>query len=223
MRRIFVLTKYAYNMKRMFFAAIAATFMSCAVAQNNGDISLPAPDKSRGTNLMEALWNRQSVRECADRDLSEKDLADLLWAANGVNRADGKRTAPSAMNKQDIEVYAITAKGAYRYDASAHKLVLVSEGDHRSAVAGRQGFVSHFPVSLVLVSDVSKFGQNSEQARFTAAMDAGYVSQNICLFCSATGLVTVPRGSMDKDALKKVLKLGDNELPILNNPVGYRK
>lgn len=192
-----------------------------AGAQNAGDIKLPAPNMDRGTNVMKALKDRKSDRTCSGKELSLNDLSDLVWAANGVNRpADGKRTAPSALNKQDIDVYVITAKGAYKYIAATHTLQLVAEGDHRNAVAGGQDFVNKFPVSLVMVSDLSKFG-GGDRAKLTGAIDAGIVSQNVCIFCSSVGLKTVPRMSMNNEELAKILKLNENQLPLMNNPVGY--
>ena len=212
-------------MKKMMFAAMMAVLASCATAQNTKDIQLLAPNKDKGVSIMKSLAQRQSHRKCADKELSTADLSDLLWAANGINRPDdNKRTAPSALNRQDIDVYVISKTGAYKYIAAENRLQLITEGDHRDAVASGQDFVNQFPVSLVLVSELSKLGDaKNERTRMTAAMDAGYVSQNICLFCAGNGLVTVPRATMNSTELKKILKLGDTALPLLNNPVGYPK
>ena len=122
-------------------------------------------------------------------------------AANGINRPDsGKRTATSAMNKQDVDVYVILQEGSYLYDAKNHQLNLVAEGDHRGAVAGGQAFVKVAPVSLVLISDVSRLGDaRKAQTQLMGAVDAGIVSQNISIFCSAAKLATVPRASMDAE------------------------
>lgn len=212
-------------MKKMMFAAMMAVLASCATAQNTKDIQLLAPNKDKGVSIMKSLAQRQSHRECADKELSTADLSDLLWAANGINRpGDNKRTAPSALNRQDIDVYVISKTGAYKYIAAENRLQLITEGDHRDAVASGQDFVNQFPISLVLVSELSKLGDaKNERTRMTAAMDAGYVSQNICLFCAGNGLVTVPRATMNSTELKKILKLGDTVLPLLNNPVGYPK
>lgn len=209
----------------MMFAAMMAVLASCATAQNTKDIQLLAPNKDKGVSIMKSLAQRQSHRKCADKELSTADLSDLLWAANGINRPeDNKRTAPSALNRQDIDVYVISKTGAYKYIAAENRLQLITEGDHRDAVASGQDFVNQFPVSLVLVSELSKLGDaKNERTRMTAAMDAGYVSQNICLFCAGNGLVTVPRATMNSTELKKILKLGDTALPLLNNPVGYPK
>lgn len=199
--------------------------MTTLHAQGAGELKLNRPDLNRGVNVMKAFSDRHSDREFATRELSLQDLSDLLWAANGVNRpGDGKRTAPSALNKQDVDIYVFLAKGVYLYDASKHVLKLVAEGDHRSAVAGGQDFVKQAPVSLVYVSDLSRFGMGmDERVKLMGAMDAGIVSQNVNLFCAGVGLSTVPRASMDQAALRKLLKLSDTQVPMMNNPVGYSK
>lgn len=211
------------TLKTKIFSIILWGLAASAFGQSAAkEISLPAPSKSGGSSIMEALWQRQSVRKCAEKELSLETLANLVWAANGINRPeDGKRTAPSAMNKQEIDIYVVKKEGAYKYIPKQHKLSLVNGGDFRAAVAGRQEVVKSFPVSIVLVADMSKW-DNKEQSFLMAGADAGYVSQNICLYCAANGLATFPRGSMDKEALKKALKLNDAQMPLLNNPVGYK-
>ena len=181
---------------------------------------LPKPDKKAKMTLFQALDRRESVREYSDREIPERTLSNLLWAACGINRpGQGRITAPSAINAQDITVYVCRQDGAWKYDAAAHALTKVSDKDLRKQVAGFQDFAATAPVSLVLVSDISKVRNHSE----LGAMDAGYVSENICLACTALGLATVPRATMDKAELAKELKLGDSEVLLLNNPVGYKK
>ncbi|WP_370793918.1 SagB/ThcOx family dehydrogenase [Bacteroides stercorirosoris] len=199
--------------------------LSVAASAADKAVKLPKPNLNRAGTVMKALSERQSTREYASKALSLADLSDLLWAANGINRPEsGKRTAPSALNKQDVDVYVILPEGSYLYDAKNHQLILVSEGDYRDAVAGGQNFVKAAPLSLVLVSDVSRFGDAQKtQNQVVGALDVGIVSQNISLFCSVAKLATVPRGSMDAAQLKKVLKLKDAQIPMLNHPVGYFK
>lgn len=181
---------------------------------------LPKPDKKAKMTLFQALDRRESVREYSDREIPERTLSNLLWAACGINRpGQGRITAPSAINAQDITVYVCRQDGAWKYDAAAHALTKVSDKELRKQVAGFQDFAATAPVSLVLVSDISKVRNHSE----LGAMDAGYVSENICLACTALGLATVPRATMDKAELAKELKLGDSEVLMLNNPVGYKK
>ena len=222
-------------MKQTFFNLIACSlfalaFPACGHAAStpipaDSVITLLKPDKSLDVSLMQALSDRKSQREFADKPLSLEDLSSLLWAANGINREDGRRTAPSAINAQDIDIYVCLANGAYLYDAKQNQLVRVCTVDLRQAVAGRQPVVA--PAFLVLVADLSRYPERMLSQRQLvesfACMDAGYVSQNICLYCSAAKLATVPRASMDKEALTQALNLTDNQFPVLNNPVGYMK
>ena len=229
-------------MKRMLLNVLVSmfctlTFPACAhAAGNNAEvpaeteipadetIQLKEPDKTLSVSLMQALSDRKSQREFAEKPLSLETLSSLLWAANGVNRPDGRRTAPSAVNSQDIDIYVCLASGAYLYDAKQHRLVRVTTEDVRKQVAGRQPMAA--PVFLVLVGDVSRYpgGMSSQrQVESLAGMDAGYVSQNICLYCSAAKLATVPLASMDKEALTKSLQLKESQILLLNNPVGYTK
>ncbi|EOA55356.1 SagB/ThcOx family dehydrogenase [Bacteroides nordii] len=200
-------------------------FISVATFAADKVIRLPKPNLNRNSEVMEAFANRHSTREYAAKALTLNDLSDLLWAANGINRPEeGKRTAPSAMNKQDVDVYVVLPEATYLYDAKAHQLNLVAEGDHRGAVAGGQAFVKSAPVSLLLVSDLSRLGDaKNTHTQLMGAVDAGIVSQNISIFCSAAKLATVPRASMDTAKLKSVLKLTDTQLPLMNHPVGYHK
>jgi len=213
-------------MKRIFIILTVSLMATMSLfSQDLRDIKLNEPNKSRGSAFMKALSDRKSIREYDTRDLSFQDLSDLLWAANGVNRTEtGMRTAPSAMNRQEIDVYVINKDGAYLYDATNHILKGVTAGDFRKAVAVSQDFAATAPVCIVLVANLEKLGDPaSENTRLTAAMDGGIVNQNINIFCAAVGLATVPRGTMDKAELKIALKLSDTQLLILNNPVGYPK
>lgn len=205
-------------MKNLILSATLVLLSSVAVAQTN----LPAPNKSKKTStMMEALSARQSVREYSTKELSNQELSDLLWAACGVNRKDGKLTAPTAMNKQEIRVFVFSAKGVWEYLPQTNQLVEKAKGDHRDIVASRQDFAKAAPVSLVLVADLDKFGSNGEHAKLMAAVDTGIVSENINLYCAAAGLCTVPRGTMDQAAIQKLLGLNPNQIPLINNPVGY--
>lgn len=200
-------------------------------AQNLTPIQLKAPDMDRQTTMMNAFQKRASSVEWKDTMLSIQDLSDLLWAGNGINRPEeSKRTAPSANNAQDIDIYVFLEKGAYLYDAKLNILNPIAEGDFRAEViGGRPGSVtptSQPPVLLILVSDISRFGSRStdeQQLLKRAGMDAGIVSQNISIFCAGANMVTRPRMSMDSAKIKEVLKLSDTQHPILNNPVGYAK
>ncbi len=211
-------------MKRMSLFLFGLMLAVASIAAEE-IIKLPKPNFDRGGKIMDAFAKRQSTREYASRALVLSDLSDLLWAANGVNRPElGKRTAPSAMNRQDVDVYVVLPEGSYFYNHLNHQLELVSESDNRPLVAGRQEFVNAAPVSIVLVSDQAKFGdRQGEQTKLMGAMDVGIVSQNISLFCSSADLATVARASMDSENLAKALKLKDSQILMMNHPVGYFK
>jgi len=205
---------------------IFSVFLMCAFniqAQELKVIKLNTPDKTRGSAVMKALNDRQSIREYSTESLRPQDLSDLLWAANGINRPDGKRTAPSCRNFQDVEIFVVLPEGAYYYDAKEHALNPVAAGDYRGAVASGQDFAKQAPVSIVLVADMTKYGNMSESSKLMAAIDVGIVCQNINVACAGLGLATVPRGTMDQATLRTVLKLGDQHLLLINNPVGYPK
>ena len=203
-------------MRRLYIVAIIMIAHLSCMAQSK--VELPAPVASGGMGLFEVLQKRASIREYSDKDISDKTLSQVLWAACGKNRPDGRITAPSAVNAQDVMVYVCKADGAFLYDAQNNTLVQVSKKDLRKAVAGRQEFAAKAPVSLVLVSNLEKLPRANEML---GAMDVGYVSENICLACTALGLATVPRATMDIETLKKELGLGEKQVPMLNNPIGY--
>ena len=211
----------------MYKRTIAIATLLCATLSYSQDlkpIELKKPDMTRKTTLMNALSKRMSVRAYSPKMISIQELSDLLWAANGINRPDGKRTAPSARNAQDIDVYVLTAEGAYLYNAQKNLLEPVVKGDLRGHIWAQQEFVAAAPVNIMLVSDLSRFpsGDDAQRASF-AAMDAGIVSQNISLFCAAAGLATVPRALIDTQKMAEVLKLKESQRVIMNHPVGYPK
>ena len=212
-------------MKKTIIYIFLTILASSLFAQETKTILLNPPDLKRGLPVMEALSLRASASEFTDTKLSLQDLSDLLWAANGVNRKEiGKRTAPSALNAQDIDVYVFAEEGVYLYDAPGHVLNPVANGDQRGLVAGRQAEFAKAAVILVLVSDISRFKSGDEASKLSwAAMDAGIVSQNIAVFCAGLGLNTRPRASMDHEKLKSLLQLKDTQHLILNNPVSYKK
>ena len=208
-------------MKKMTTLALALLVAGSAMAQ---DVKLPAPDKNVKMTLMDALQQRASVREYSDKAIDDATLSQVLWAACGINRPDSKRiTAPSAINAQDIQVYVVRQDGAYLYLPESHSLRKVSDKDLRKDVAGFQEFAATAPVSLVLVSDRAKFGNHNRGADKLSAMDSGYVSENICLICTALGLATVPRASMNDEVLRTELGLTQQQITLLNHPIGWRK
>jgi SagB-type dehydrogenase family enzyme len=211
-------------MKTVILTIVTVLLVTALNAQDLKPVKLNAPNRERGVSIMKALDNRHSEREFSKEKLSLQDLSDLLWAANGINRADGRKTAATARNSQDIDVYAVMEEGAYLYDAKAHELKPIAKGDHRPLIADKQTSIKDAPVSLLIVSDLSRFtGTDPETQKRWGALDAGIVSQNIMLFASGCGFVTVPRAFMKTDDLKKVLKLSETQVPMINNPVGYPK
>jgi nitroreductase len=208
-------------MKRLVFIAAMLLVGIAGFAQSK---NLPKPNLQRQTlSVMEAYKQRKSVREFSAKDLSEQDLSDLLWAAQGQNREDGHLTAPTAMNRQEIRLYVFTSQGASLYDPKANTLTQVASGDHRGLMAAGQAFAKDAPVVLLMVADLDKFGSNNQHAQSMAAVDTGIVCENINLFCSAAGFSTVPRATMDSKGISALLNLNENQIPLINNPVGYTK
>jgi SagB-type dehydrogenase family enzyme len=204
--------------KAIFTLALTA---SCMLSCAQETINLPAPSNGSeyDMSLMQALQQRRSERSYADTELSNQQLSTILWAACGISdEKTGKITAPSAMNKQDITIYVCRKDGAWQYDNKSNSLTKVSGKDLRGAVASRQAFAATAPVSIVIVSDQSKYGVKALEF---GAMSAGYVSQNIYLACTAMGLYTVARATMDIDVLRQELGLKDTDLPLLNHPIAF--
>ncbi len=195
-----------------------------ASAQELKPIQLLKPQTDGGRPLMQVLKDRQSSRQFSTKKLPMQVLSNMLWAACGVNRPDsGKRTAPSAKNRQDIDVYVATADGLYLYDAKTHILKPVLAEDIRAAT-GRQSFVKDAPVNLIFVADFSKMGGVKATDRtFYSATHAGFISQNVYLYCASEGLATVVRGAIDRPAMAKVMRLRQDQNVVLAQSVGYPK
>jgi nitroreductase len=193
-------------------------------------VKLVQPDLDRPAPLTRALKERRSVREYDARPLTLRQLSELLWAANGVNRDDGKRTAPAAVNQQLVDIYAVLPGGAFLYDAPGARLVPVASGDFRKA-AGRQEFVTSAPVNLVFVADPARFKQRPgsgsampvEDILNWARFAVGAMAQNVGLYCAAEGLGNVVRGMVDREKLGPALKLGPGEVILLAQTVGVLK
>jgi SagB-type dehydrogenase family enzyme len=192
------------------------------LSHEDKDIKLPAPETEGGRPLMQVLKDRSTSREYSTSDLEPQVLSNLLWAAFGINREEsGKRTAPSAMNWQEIDIYVATAGGLYLFDAEAHALKFVLPGDIRAAT-GKQDFVAVAPVNLVYVADYTKMGNASDSVKeIYSAADTGFIAQNVYLFCASEGLATVVRGYVDKEELAKVMRLSENQRIVFSQTVGY--
>lgn len=176
-------------------------------AQDNKPIILPRPNTEAGKPLMTAINNRHTNRNFKAEALSDRQIAEILWVAVGVNRPDegNRRTTPTAMNKQDVSVYALSDKGAFYYNAQGHSLNTIAQGDQTSILGA--------PFGLVFVAPAD----NS-----FAGVNVGYCSQNVYLYAASEGLNTAARGSFNKDVLKKLLKLGDDQRIVLVQPIGPR-
>ena len=214
---------------RSFQAArlVLAVLLICPAltsGQELKSIQLLKPQMDGGRPLMQVLQDRSSSREFSTEKLPLQVLSNMLWAAFGVNRSDlGKRTAPSASNRQEIDIYVATADGLYLYDAKGHTLKPVLAEDVRAAT-GRQPFVQEAPVNLIYVADFSKMGETTAEDKvFYSAANTGFIGQNVYLYCASEGLATVVRGLVDRPALAKVMKLRPDQKVILAQSVGYPK
>jgi transcriptional regulator with XRE-family HTH domain/nitroreductase len=227
-RRLHRLVEEVSPMKRKasFFVGLVLATIALSLssaAQDLKPIKLPPPQTDGGRPLMQVLKDRKSTREFGPATLSPQTLSNLLWAAFGINRPDERRTAPSAMNWQEVSIYMATPEGVYIYYAKDNTLNPVLAGDVRAAT-GTQSYVKDAAVNLVYVSDLSKTGNaaSTDVEMYTAA-DVGFIAQNVYLYCASEGLATVVRASIDKPALAKTLNLQPNQKIILAQSVGYPK
>ena len=189
------------------------TFLTLCVCISAQTVKLPAPKKDASMTLYQALQQRASIREFAEKAIPEQVLSDLLWAAMGINRPDGRLTAPTAMNSQEIRLYVCRTDGAYEYIAKDNSLVKVSDKDLRAEVAGFQTGVANAPLFLVITADLNRYSRKSDHSKVMGAVDA----------CEALGLSTVPRATMNAEVLTKELKIVEDQLLLINHPVGYKK
>ena len=216
--------------RREFLKASAATGVilsmvpSMTLADEPKTIQLLKPQPGSGSLLMQLLWKRKSSREFSPKPLPVEVLTNLLWAGFGINRPDGKRTAPSAMNWQETDIYVILPDGLYLYDPKANQLKLILVEDLRE-LAGTQPYVKEAPVNLIYVSDYAKMGDKipNELKILCSGAHAGFISQNVYLYCASEGLSTVVRAYVDIPALSKVMKLRPDQKIILAQSVGYPK
>jgi nitroreductase len=184
------------------------------------DINFPEPDREGGMPLMKTLNERHTSREFSTRELPVELMGNLFWAACGTTRGT-YRTAPSAVNWQEVRVYAVTKDGIYLYHEKGHYLEKLIDGDYRE-YTGTQPFVKDAPLTIVLVADYTRMGDISEQDRVKYSWaDAAYISQNIYLFCTSENLNTGVRGLIDREVLSEKMQLDDNHRIILAQCVGY--
>jgi nitroreductase len=220
--------------KKIFYVlAILIFALSFSFSQSTGKLSVIKLNKPRldiGKPLMQVLKLRKTERNISDKKIPIQQLSDLLWAANGINRDDGKRTAPAAMGKQSIDIYVVMQEGIYLFDAVKSELTPVAEGDYRK-LAGRQDFVYIAPVNLVYVYNSLTFnssrssansGQESENNLMYGSVAAGCQAQNVYLYCASEGLGATVRALVSKD-LFKVMKLKAEQTIVIAETIGYPK
>jgi nitroreductase len=185
-------------------------------------LQLLKPPEGTGNSFLQLLWKRKSSREFSPAPLSLEVLSNLLWAAWGINRPDGRRTAPTASNRQEIDVYAATAGGLFLYEAKTNRLNPVLAEDIRGMTSSRQTFVKDVPVNLIYVADYAKMGKVPDEMKgIYSAAATGFISQNVYLYCASEGLSTVVRGSIDRSTLARVMKLRADQRIVLAQSVGY--
>ncbi len=185
-------------------------------------VLLPKPQTTGGRPLMQVLKDRSSSRSFGPEKLSEQTLSNLLWAAFGINRpGSGRRTAPSAVDHQEIDIYVAADDGLYLYEPGSHALKLIYPDDIR-ALTGRQDYVKDAAINLVYVADHAKMGVSpKDEKEFYAAADAGFISQNVYLYCASERLATIVRGSIDRSTLAKAMNLRPDQKIVLAQSVGY--
>jgi SagB-type dehydrogenase family enzyme len=219
MKKIFVIPA-AVLLALAFFAFGINSFGKKSEPVSLNKIKLTAPEKTGGMPLMEALNKRHSSRNISSKKITDQELSNLLWAAFGINRDDsGKRTAPTANDTRAMDVYVIMENGTYKYTAEDHSLDMVAEKDLRN-FAGKQDFVYTAPVNLVYVADYSKLKEGSDKEIYSGA-HAGFIGENVYLYCTSAGLGVVVRAWVDKDALAKEMGLKESQKIILAQTVGY--
>ena len=195
---------------------------SIVLGQQLEPLQLPPSQTDIGKPLMQVLKLRQSARAFAPKPIPLQELSNLLWAADGINRPEsGKRTAPSAMNWQEVDIYVVLQQGAYIYDAKSHCLNPVTAKDLREAT-GRQAFAIEAPLNMVYVSDRARMTRAGEEDRnIWGAADVGFIAQNVYLYCASQDLAAVVRGMVDREKLALALHLKLDQRIILAQTVGY--
>lgn len=200
-------------------ALVAALLAIASVAAQ--DLALPPAQTEGGKPLLQTLKERRTTRSFAEQPLSAQQLSNLLWAANGINRPDGHRTAPSARNRQEIDIYVALPEALYLYEAATHALRRVAGTDLRAAT-GTQAHAREAPVTLVYVADEARMALGDEETRrLFAAADTGFVAQNVYLFCASEGLGTVVFAAIDRERFARAAGLRPQQRITLAQSVGH--
>ena len=214
--------------KTLLTVTVLFCFVATSIAADLAPIKLLPPDTKGGKPLMQCLKDRKTDRSFSTKKLPVEVLSNLLWAACGINRSDsGKRTAPSARNWQEIDVYVALEEGLYLYNAKTHTLDPLIKADLRKATTHflqpSRSAVAGAPIQLIYVVDYAKMtiGTSDENKLLYSGADAAFISQNVYLYCASVGLATGVRAFVDKDALAKDMKLRDKQKVVLVQAVGY--
>jgi SagB-type dehydrogenase family enzyme len=201
-----------------FLVLLSWTINSAQVIET---IPLPPAQKTGGMPLMEALQLRKSQRSFSSKELTPQQISNLLWAAYGINRPDGFRTVPAAKNWYEYDIYLLKSDGWYLYEVSKHALLKMGNEDLR-IYGGTQDFVKTAPVILVYIADFDRMtGATDDLKKFFSAVDLGYISQNVYLWCASEGLATIILGQVDKPKAHEIMKLKPAQQVILSQPVAY--
>ena len=197
------------------------TAVPSLAATGSAVLELPPPRTQGGKPLIEALRLRRSIREYSDRPLPLQVLSDLLWAAFGINRPSGDRTAPYWRHIMVIDVYAAMANGVWLYEPKRHVLLAHLRADIR-AQTGLQDFVANAPLNLVYVAHGERMQDiSANERRLYASVDTGFIGQNVYLFCASEGLATVFRGAVAYEKLNRTMQLEKDQFVTFAQTVGY--
>lgn len=209
---------------RIFWMLLLLFGMITPVCSGSSNvINLPARPAKSNVDIVAALEQRRTTREYAPATLSLEDLSAILWAANGVNRPDGKRTAPSAHGRQYIDIYVVADNGGYLYDANGHKLVEVTDRKVKDRVA-RQGHIATSSHVLVLMADLSRVPGSTEDTKlWWAHSTAGTIAENVHLMAAARGIGTGIVAGIKVDEIRRALSLPMEAVPLYVMPLGYLK
>lgn len=199
-------------------AAACLLFLGTSIIA--GEIALPKPNLKSGKPFMQCVAERRTQRKFSTRPLSQQTIAEILFVADGVTRKDGRKTVPTARNKQNQSVYAVTADGIYLYNSKKHSLIPVMKGDFRKN-CGLQPFHKKAPLILLFVADLSAVGNTPADQAIYAGNHSGSASQNVYLYAASENLATVVCGMLDRAALKKMLNLKKDQMVVFSQPIAY--
>lgn len=199
---------------------VAACLLLLGTSIIAGEIALPKPNLKSGKPFMQCVAERRTERKFSTKPLSQQTIAEILFVADGVTRKDGRKTVPTARNKQNQSVYAVTADGIYLYNSKNHSLIPVMKGDYRKN-CGLQPFHKKAPLILLFVADLSAIGNTPEDQALYAGNHSGSASQNVYLYAASENLATVVCGMLDRAALKKLLNLKKDQMVVFSQPIAY--